>query len=115
MTTDDLISDAMCHKRGEEYLVSIVLIREYDNMDCVTDSYSPDQYGAAMHKACETVVFADCDDGLTDTHLALIVKTADGLRTSNLRYAGWMPDMEVMWEDPDGEVVWDACYPEWDH
>lgn len=34
----------------------------------------------------------------------------------HVAYSGWMPDMRIQFYDVEtGEVVYDRCFPEWDH
>jgi len=30
-------------------------------------------------------------------------------------YRGWKPGMLYQYEDENGELVWEGCFPEWDH
>ena len=30
-------------------------------------------------------------------------------------WVGWLPNMEFRYVDSDGDVIYDNCFPEWDH
>lgn len=116
MMTTDLITNALNGERGEESIVGIIVVTEYDDGSYYDAAYQPNQYRTAMNKASECIIFSDCDDTLRDVYVVLLVKTVtEDIRAIHLEYTGWMPDMEIMWADDTGHIVWDACYPEWDH
>ena len=64
--------------------------------------------GQLMYNVSKIHAFDDCEY----EDWQLVVVSADG---KLLRYAGWQPGMRYQWYDENGEVVWDCCYPEWDH
>ena len=62
-----------------------------------------------FYEICRTIGFSDC----TDIEIDEIVYNG-----RPVRYCGWMPGMRMkfVFADTDyEEVVWDRCYPEWDH
>lgn len=61
-----------------------------------------------FYEAAKFFAFNDLDTGMQITSIV-----ANGV---DHRYAGWMPDMRIQfrscWSD---ELVYDRCFPEWDH
>ncbi len=60
-----------------------------------------------FREVARMIAFSDCTDEEIDEICV------NGRR---LRYAGWRPDMEIILKDCEtDEVVFDQCFPEWEH
>ena len=69
--------------------------------------YYFDTFESLMREACRMYAFDDCEPRQVDEVMA------NGHR---LQYCGWEPGMRMRFIDLETwDVVWEECYPEWDH
>ena len=37
------------------------------------------------------------------------------MNNQRIRYDGWKPNMYMTYSNGAGEIVWEGCFPSWDH
>ena len=73
---------------------------------CVQGYWSGISEGKFFREVSYKICFSDCEP----REVVEIV-----WHGKKVFYRGWKPGMLYQYEDENGELVWEGCFPEWDH
>ena len=108
---DDLETLAKSLEEGEydesvNYYEYLVYDFDEEQEVRVHKTYSPDEADKMLKDVSKTICFSDC----SDERVTKII-----YRGKAVTYSGWQPGMVYEFVDGQGNVVYTAIHPEWEH
>jgi hypothetical protein len=84
-----------------------IKLTDRETGEVVMKYFEKGDVGALCYKASQYYAWSDCDDTYRIDEIR-----CDGKK---ILYVGWQPGMLFEFENEDGDIVYSAEFPEWDH